>query len=300
MLLLRGAMELPVKTIVLKDGSRLTAAIAGDPSLRRTVFFLHGFPGSRREAAFGHGAAAARGISLAAFDRPGFGLSDFQKNRRLLDWPATLVEAAAALGVSGFSVIGVSGGGPYAAACAYANPPQLRGVAIVSGLGPLDDRAQLRRFSGLNRLLLACGRSFPRLSALPLGLLAAYWKRRPDRMLARFERILKGSDREFLCAPGLRRLIAEDFMEALRGGPRGAIHEFRILTSGWGFRPEDISRPVFLWHGQADAYVPCSVGREMAKRLPRCSASFPPGEGHCLIQRIIGEVLDAVSPQAEF
>jgi hypothetical protein len=45
-------------------------------------------------------------------ERPGFGVSDFQPNRRILDWPRDVVEVVDALGLDSFAVAGVLGRGP--------------------------------------------------------------------------------------------------------------------------------------------------------------------------------------------
>jgi pimeloyl-ACP methyl ester carboxylesterase len=71
-------------------------------------------------------------------DRPGYGLSDFYKKRKLLVWPGDVEELANALSIKDFSVLGVSGGGPYAAACAFKLPDRVINTAMVSSMGPAD------------------------------------------------------------------------------------------------------------------------------------------------------------------
>jgi pimeloyl-ACP methyl ester carboxylesterase len=66
------------------------------------------------------------------------GLSDYKKDRTILDWPDDVVELADALGIDKFPIEGISGGGPYAAACAYKIPDRLTACGIISGLGPMD------------------------------------------------------------------------------------------------------------------------------------------------------------------
>jgi pimeloyl-ACP methyl ester carboxylesterase len=53
---------------------------------------------------------ARKGI---APDRPGLGLSDLKRGRKILDWPADVIELADALQIARFAVVGISGGGPY-------------------------------------------------------------------------------------------------------------------------------------------------------------------------------------------
>ncbi len=42
----------------------------------------------------------------------------------------------------------------------------------------------------------------------------------------------------------------------------------------WGFRLQDITVPVYLWHGGADINVPISVGRYVAESIPDCTERF--------------------------
>jgi pimeloyl-ACP methyl ester carboxylesterase len=105
------------RTIRLRGGRRLGYAERGDPGGRPLLYF-HGWPGSRVEGCLGDEPARAKGIRLMALDRPGMGLSDHQPRRALVDWPDDVIEVAAALRLDRFAVLGISGGGPYAAVCA--------------------------------------------------------------------------------------------------------------------------------------------------------------------------------------
>ena len=106
------------KQFTLPDGRSLGYAAYGDPQ-GKPLFFFHGFPSSRLEAQFTEGVAGRLGARIIAIDRPGFGRSDFKKERRIRDWPDDVLALADALGIDRFAVLGVSGGGPYAAACAH-------------------------------------------------------------------------------------------------------------------------------------------------------------------------------------
>ena len=126
-----------LKTVKLSDGRSLSFARFGDPS-GKPVFYFHGFPGSRFEAQSNHEAFLNAGIQILALDRPGIGHSTRKNKRKLLDWPDDVVEVAKILNLEKFSILGVSGGGPYALACARAIPGYLDKVTVACGLGPLD------------------------------------------------------------------------------------------------------------------------------------------------------------------
>ena len=96
-------------TIELSDGRTLAYAEYGDPD-GTPVFCFHGVIGSRLMWSLAADEASDRGIRLVAQDRPGFGGSDFQAGRRLLDWPGDVCALADHLGVDRFGVVGFSGG----------------------------------------------------------------------------------------------------------------------------------------------------------------------------------------------
>ncbi|KAJ5827016.1 hypothetical protein N7447_003779 [Penicillium robsamsonii] len=80
------------------------------------LMFIHGYPQCRFEASALDHIFRQRGIRVIAPERPGFGLSTVQPNRRIMDWPADVQELAHHLSLSRFAIMGSSGGGPYALA----------------------------------------------------------------------------------------------------------------------------------------------------------------------------------------
>lgn len=74
------------KTFKLHDGRVLGWAEYGDPK-GKPVFFFHGWPGSRFSGKETDTAAKKIGVKTISTDRPGIGLSNYKKDRKLLDWP---------------------------------------------------------------------------------------------------------------------------------------------------------------------------------------------------------------------
>ena len=105
----------------LPDGRELAWLESGDPK-GPAVFVFHGTPGSRLEVSCDQVPIISSGVRFIAVDRPGYGHSTFQRGRRLADWASDVTRLADHLKIDGFSVIGVSGGGPHAAACARLFP----------------------------------------------------------------------------------------------------------------------------------------------------------------------------------
>lgn len=123
------------QTITLNDGRQLAYAEFGD-SEGKPVIYNHGYNGSRLEGYMMESALDTADIRLIIPERPGIGNSTFQHGRKLLDWPNDVIALANALDIETFAMLGVSGGGPYTAACAYAIPERLSNIGIVVGMGP--------------------------------------------------------------------------------------------------------------------------------------------------------------------
>ena len=106
--------------ITLPDGRRLGYDERG-PSDGKPLFYFHGSPSSRVESNLyvNDELLQSLNIRLIVVDRPGIGLSDFQKDRLLLDWPQDVLALAEHLKIERFPVLAYSLGGPYGAACAY-------------------------------------------------------------------------------------------------------------------------------------------------------------------------------------
>jgi pimeloyl-ACP methyl ester carboxylesterase len=99
------------QTITLGDGRTLGYAEFG-PKDGFPIFHLHGVPGSRFEGKFFESAAFEHNARIITVDRPGVGISSPQPGRTALDHAKDIQSLASHLGISTFSVVGVSGAGP--------------------------------------------------------------------------------------------------------------------------------------------------------------------------------------------
>lgn len=265
----------------LPDGRRLGYAEFGHPN-GVPCFFFHGIPGSRLEAAFADELAARHGIRIIGIDRPGMGLSDFVPGRRFLDWPADVIALADALGIEHFAVAGVSGGAAYVAACALRIPERLSAAAIISGMGPQDTPGAHRDMRPSRRLLLTLGRHAPRAFAAAITPLTQRTARNPARYLEQMAPVMAEADRAILAMPKVRRTLLANFTESFRQGGSGMALDLALYVHPWGFRLDDITAEVHLWHGEVDRNVPIAFGRGLANAIPHCQARFYLADGHLM------------------
>src|SRR6185312_12557012 len=80
--------------------------------------------------------AAERDIRWVSHDRPGYGRSTPQPGRDVASAAADVASIADALGIDQFAVMGDSGGGPHALACAAVWPGRVRATVCMSGPAP--------------------------------------------------------------------------------------------------------------------------------------------------------------------
>src|SRR5918912_2977134 len=122
----------------LGDGRTLHAYDTGaaDADGRLAVFWHHGSPniGAPPEPLF---AAADRlGIRWVSYDRPGYGGSTPRPDRDVASAAGDTSAVADALGIDRFALMGHSGGGSHALACAALLPQRVLGVVVVAGMAP--------------------------------------------------------------------------------------------------------------------------------------------------------------------
>lgn len=247
------------------------------------MVYFHGSPGSRLEGALLGPAAERLGLRVIAVDRPGFGRSDPKPSRMLLEWPQDVQELADGLTLDRFAVLGASGGGPYAAACARAIPHRLTAAGIICGVAPFHGRAAEHPMLRRARPMFAVLRRAPWLATLAMWPLMHAIRRHPDAALRRMARFMPEPDRVALTRPDVRQVFLQSLPEALCQGVRSARTELMLYARPWGFALEEIGIPVYLWQGELDRSVPPEMARYQASAIPICKATFYDDEGHLSI-----------------
>lgn len=263
-------------TLTLPSGRVLSWAEYGSPD-GLPILYNHGLPGCRIEASSYHELAVSLGARIIAIDRPGIGLSTPCAGQTVLSWSEDVAHLVAHLGLESYAVMGVSGGGPYALACAAGLPAsQLKCVAVVCGLGPPDmsmwaaDWAHWLGFPyGWRYAPAFMLEWFFRLDAF--GRMDLSDEERERRVLdpAQLAKVKNEKDRRIMSDVDFVRLGLRSMREANRQGFGGIAMDGKVACSDWGFRIEDIRRdlPVLLWYGDEDRFIPPDHGRGIAERL---------------------------------
>lgn len=278
-------------TLTLRDGRTLAYTEHGDLS-GKPVIFVHGNPSSRLMRHPDESIVERLGARIITPDRPGYGRSDFQPGRTLLDYPDDIAQLADALGIDRFAIFGVSAGGPYVAACAYKLPDRITKAAIVSGAAPMNRRGAFEGMHPAWKAAFRASRDFPNwMLRAPLWMQSQSANRTPEQAVTNFASMLSAVDREKLEQPAIRERVVLSRTESTRQGHRGWVHEAKIIMSSWGFKLEKISVPVHLWYWEGDEAIPSQMGRYLETRIPNTSGHFFPGGGHLSIYDYWGDII---------
>ncbi|MFF3244032.1 alpha/beta fold hydrolase [Streptomyces sp. NPDC002870] len=275
-----------------RDGRNLAVEHHGNPR-GRPVFLLHGTPGSRLGPAPRSAVLYRLGVRLITFDRPGYGASDRLPGRRVASVVADVETIADELGIGEFAVVGRSGGAPHALACAALLPERTVRTASLVGLAPRDAQG-LDWFAGMTesnvREYINAAAGHHHVTAA-LTFRAVAIRADPTGSVAEMRQGLPESDREIVADAGIRAMLVRNFAEGLRSSAGGWIDDVMAFSTDWEFRPEDISGPVLLWHGEDDVFAPVQHTRWLAERIPRAQLVVERGAAHFGALRVLTRIL---------
>jgi pimeloyl-ACP methyl ester carboxylesterase len=278
--------------VVLEDGRRLAYSEWGDPR-GVPVIHQHGMPGSRLDRAAGDLVQRRLGVRLITPDRPGYGLSDPLRGRRLLDWPKDVVQLADALELPTFGITSLSGGGIYALACAVAIPDRLTQVVTSGCPAPLHRAGALRGMRAENVVGLRVGGAAPWLFHAAAAALAGGIRKYPNLFIEEGTHDQPAADRRWMTLPWVRAQESSNLREAFRQGALGYAQDISLLAQPWGFELRDIDPLIQLWHGDADKVIPLHHAKYLVSALPNATLRICEGEGHMLLWNHVAEILQA-------
>lgn len=229
------------------------------------VMWHHGTPNIGTPPAPLYDLADRLGVRFIAYDRPGYGGSSPRPDRDLASTAADAAAVADAAGVSQFAVLGHSGGGSYALACAALLPDRVVGAVSISGLAPIDADG-LDWFAGMG----------PAAAGLRAALAGRATKEAHEAV---------DVDPDFLpsdwaALEGEWGWFGSVVGPALAHGKAPLIDDDLSYVRPWGCDPATITAAVLLVHGEADLVVPAAHSRWLADRIDSAELRIVPGAGH--------------------
>lgn len=265
----------PPQDVLLADGRTLRVHDTG-PGPARTVVWHHGSPQTGALLDPLVTAAAARDTRLVSYGRPSYGGSSPRRGRDVASAAGDVAQVADALGIDRFAVMGASGGGPHALACAALLPGRVTGAVTLAGLAPFagDDGW----FTGM---------------VAPGALRAAAAGRAARERFAEVEEFDEASftaaDRAALAGPWSS--LGADAGRAGEAGAEGLVDDDLAFVAPWGVDLGGIDVDVLVVQGGQDRVVPPAHAWQL---LEACGSELwlRPGDGHVSVLAAAPVALD--------
>ncbi|GGJ52463.1 alpha/beta fold hydrolase [Deinococcus roseus] len=250
-----------------------------------TVIWHHGTPNLGRPPVPLFEAAKRLGVRWVGFDRPSYGTSTPVPDRSVGSMAQDVAFIADQLGIQHFAVMGHSGGGPHALACAALLPERVKAAVSLAGLAPYGAEG-LDWFAGMH--------SPESLQASVAGRKAkeAFQASPPEWD----PEVFTGADFEAL--NGAWSWINSVVEPALAAGPEGLIDDDLAYVNPWGFDPAQIQVPVLLVHGEEDRMVPASHSQWLTRHIAAAELWLRPEEGHISVLNQAEAALEWLSKAA--
>jgi pimeloyl-ACP methyl ester carboxylesterase len=285
-------MKIVNNVLQTRTGRKLEVREYGDDAGHPVVFF-HGLIGSHYQASYIADQAREHGLRIIAPNRPGVGASEFVERKIPLEAVDDIEDVAAALGLFEFSVIGISGGTPYALATLLRLGSRIRTVTLISGMGPMRLPGALAGMDRRRRLILAVGSRYPQVARRRLRTELVQFRADPDRFLRRLIATWSVSDRQLFKRTEVYDLFMKDLHQVFTEGqgPESLAQELTLYRN-YGFSLKDLPayRRITLWQGLDDNIVPPAMAWQLIQTLPNREAHFVPG-GHFVAVDIAGQII---------
>jgi pimeloyl-ACP methyl ester carboxylesterase len=192
-------------------------------------------------------AADDRGLRFVTYSRPGYAGSTRQPGRTVADCAADVTAMADALALDRLHVIGWSGGGPHALACAALLPELVVSAATIAGVAPFPADG-LDWFEGMaEENVQEFGAALEGPTSLEpfLREAAAFLVPRVATIAEALGGLVTDVDRQALDGP-LADLLADLMSAALSTGVWGWHDDDLAFTRDWEFSIEEIVVPVTI------------------------------------------------------
>jgi pimeloyl-ACP methyl ester carboxylesterase len=284
-----------IETITV-DGRDLEVLRHGAPDAFPLVFHC-GTPNAPDEFPQLFDAVTGRGWQLVAHARPGYAASTRHEGRSIADVAGDVAAILDHVGQREFVVLGWSGGGPHALACAALLPDRCRAAASLAGVAPFDAEG-LDFLAGMGPENVeefgAAARSHDELRAFLEQFAAALRDITAEQVAGELGGLIDHVDRAALTGD-FAAALARMLRRAVSTGTDGWFDDDLAFVKPWGFDLGAITRPVSIWQGAHDKMVPFAHGEWLAAHVPDARVHLYDDEGHLSLVSQLPRILEDLS-----
>ena len=246
-------------------------------------------------------AAAQHGLRTLIYSRPGYSRSSRTAGRTVGDEAARTAALVDRLGYREFLVVGWSGGGAAALACAALLPERVRACLTLASITPPREvgegwQAWYSEADAHELEVLATEDRGAYVSDYEEG--ARMFAHATPAWLYRLGAGGSPAEHRAMFGPaGLGVPLARSMRRGLSHGMWGWYDDAVAHACDWGFRVADIRIPVVVRQGEDDRMVNPDQGRWLAATIPGAVGRFLPDRGHGSIldpySAFVGELVEA-------
>ena len=271
-------------SISLDDGRKLSFAEYG-PENGKPFILFHGSPGSRISE--DHPLLYKLGIRMIYPERPGYGQSSPYPNASFRSWSEDVASLIKHLKIDTASIGGVSGGGPYALACAALIPGKVETLSLIASAAPADIPGYKENMALSNKMGYIINKYTPFLVRWVSQNFAKNLRKHPYKTIKQINQQLCPSDQNILDdmeKNGGMEVIIEHLNEAFANGVDGHVKDMALFTKKWNLPYEKITCPVHIWHGEEDTLAPLPGIKALSQLLLNVQENVIPNAGHLLME----------------
>lgn len=276
-------------TITLNDGRCLEYTEYGDPE-GMPILYFHGIIHSRQQFHPFSNYADTHGIRIIAPERPGFGATSRQKSISPALFAKDIKQLANHLQIEKFHVLSEGNGGASALACAAILPEQVIGASIVACV-PDKQFDQIKALNPFERQLHNIKQRSSKALSFTLAKTVLKMLSKYDRLLLLMSKYYYHTDRKIIQSPAYRRMYQESMRNTLPNNSKGFVQDYFTRTTTWDFQTQNITAPIYIWHGESDPYVSIKSAEKIALSTPNCTTHFLKDHGHYIFLSHIDDIL---------
>jgi len=269
-------------TYRLKNGRILSYCLYG-PADGYPLLAQHTICGSRKQIHHNLQMLYDHHIKVIVVDRPGYGSSSYDENRKLHDWPRDLEPLLEHLGITNFALLGLQYGAEYALACSQyfgkrisstqlvsmESPPELLPAKMPPEFSLVQKSLQLDKRKGFSAMLLK-NRLAAKIFQQTIKHLATKYIDNPQRFFRQMMMLKSAKDFEFFdCEARLQEQFnmwrtAYEQTEGLM-----MVKDMQIKSAPWLINFSAIKQPVHIWHSRFDPQAPFSLVENLIQHFER-------------------------------
>lgn len=258
---------------------------------KRAMIFFHGVPSDHTAIESLPGFPFLAGFRLITLDRPGYGNSTPSPKMGYSCFAKDIEELINHLGLDDIYFEGVSGGAPWALGTAAQLGLRVKGLILVSPMGPLTDKV-FNQVSKVNQRVYKISKKFPllmRVNVAGISLMLRYF---PKLYLKMSKAKMSKADIRDIENKNTKDILFKIFRRSTQKTSFGMYQDVVNQANEYDFELSKVNCPVIVFQGKDDLSTPPAVGEHYKECLEKCKLHVIPNAGHLWHFQHMKEILE--------